>query len=75
MRMTDDEFVRTRPAQVSIIDVAEIDHPADQPAYVGMRITTPSEMDPRTTVQYTFKLDPEQARQLSTDLHVSALHL
>jgi hypothetical protein len=72
MRLTDDEFVRSHPMPATEADATIIDDPRDQPAYVGVLVTGPSSLDPRTTLRYPFKLTGDQARQLAASLTVAA---
>lgn len=75
MRLTDDEFVRSHPMPATEADATVIDDPRDQPAYVGLYITGPSSLDPRTTLRYPFKLTAAQARSLATVLTFAAAGL
>lgn len=72
MFITDGEFVRTNPMQVSRAAELVIDHPSDRPAYVGVLIEGASAMDPCATLQYTFKFTANQALELAAGLNVAA---
>jgi hypothetical protein len=73
--MTDYEFIQTNPVQASSADAIFVDHPADQPPFIGVRITGGSKMDPRTTVHYSFKFTREQADALSAELAAASRYM
>ena len=71
--MTELEFLRTRPAGVSHIEALVIDHPDDQPPYIGLVIGFPSSMDPRVTVRYTFRVPPQLATEVGNQLEILSI--
>lgn len=68
-----DEFVRTNPSPVGTCAGLIVDHPNDQPPYVGLLLSVPLGLDPMRTVQYTFKLDERQAHELGVALEMCSL--
>ena len=75
MRLTDDEFVRSHPMPVTEAGATVIDDSRDQPAYIGVLVTGASSFDPRTTLRYSFKMTPDQALTLATELTLNAAAL
>lgn len=66
--MFDDAFVLTNPHTVIDVAAFRVNHPSDQPSYVGLVFNCVNAFQPFNSVQYTLRLSEQQASDLMVDL-------